>query len=346
MRVRTRITALLVAVATASALTACSQSDDGPAQNVPTVTPATAASSPVGVTAPAGVVVGADAATAVVAAQTGPSRAAVLANNGETVQIFAAPGTPGAPAPVSVKVPRLAALTASGDGFVGAGPNGIVRIAADGSTTEQQADLSGAQSVAVTADGRTLVGTDRGHVLVLDRDGKEQRDIGGFVRVDDITVAPPTAGDRAGQIVVLDRAQSALTPIDIDSGDLKAALRAGDGATNSIVDRFGRILVAGTRNNEVYAFYGQPIVMRMRAPVADSPYALAYDNQRKLLWVSSTAANSITAYDVSTGETIEKHRIASVPQVTSMDVDPASGALLVASGRDDALQVVPADAVK
>ncbi|AUH69033.1 MULTISPECIES: YncE family protein [Gordonia] len=346
MRARTRLTALLVAVATASALTACGQSDDGSAQNVPTVTPATPAESPADAARPAGAVVAADAARAVVAGHGQQSRVALLSNDGRTVQIFTDPGAPGAPAPTSVPVPGLAALTASGDGFVGAGESGIVRIDPAGSVTVTKADLPGALSVATTEDGRTLVGTDRGHVLVLDRDGQQQRDIGGFVRVDDITVAPATAGDRAGQVVVLDRAQSAVTPVDIDSGELKAALRAGDGATTSIVDRYGRVLVAGTRNNEVYAFYGQPIVMRMRAPVADSPYALAFDDRRNLLWVSSTATNEIAAYDVSTGEVIEKHRFASVPQVTSMDVDPVSGSLLAASGRDGSLQVIAPDAVR
>lgn len=335
-----------MAVATASALTACGQSDEGPKQNVPTVTPASAAQSPAGSAAPAGTVIAASAGTTVVAARGGASRAAVLADGGQTVEIFTAPGAADAPAPLRVKVPTVTALTAEGDGFLGAGEGGLVRIDAAGAVTEQPADLRGAQAIAVAADGRILVGTDRGHLLVLERDGRLQRDIGGFVGIEDITVAPSTAGEFAGQVMVLDRAQSAVTPVDIDSGELKAALRAGDGATTAIVDEYGRVLVAGTRNNEVYAFYGQPIMMRLRAPVADSPYALAFDDQRKLLWVSSTATNEITAYALDTGEAVEKHRIPSVPQVTSMDVDPVSGALLVLSGRDGALQVVAPDAVK
>lgn len=345
MRARTRLTALLVAVATASALTACGQSDDGPKENVPTVTPATAAESPADATKPAGTVIGSLPAKAVVAGHGIAAKTAVLSNDGTKVQLFVAPGAMDTPPPITVTVPPLAAITAVGNGFLGAGPDGLVRIDSDGRVYEQKAKLGGVLSVAAAGDQRTLVGTDRGHVLVLDAAAKIQRDISGFVRVDSITVAPASAGDLAGQVVVLDRAQSAVTPIDIDSGELKAALRAGDGATVSTVDQYGRVLVSGTRNNEVYAFYGQPIMMRLRAPVPASPYAIAFDDHSKTLWVASTASNVITGYDLSTGEALERHRIASVPQVSSMTVD-FSGRLLAVSGRDGALQVILPNDIK
>ena len=345
MRARTRLTALLVAVATASALTACSQSDEGPVDNVPTVTPATAAESPDSDTAPTGLVIGAVPARTVIAGHGTEPRTAVLSNDGTTVQLFVAPGAMDTPPPATVKVPALGALTASGDGFIGAADGAIVRIGKDGEVTEQKVDIGGARAIAVTGDQRVLVGNDRGRVLVVDANGKVQRNIGGFVSVDDITVAPASAGDMAGQVVILDRAQSAVIPIDIDSGEMKAALRAGDGATQAIVDDSGRILVTGTRTDEIYAFYGQPIMMRLRAPVPESPYALAFDEKSKTLWVSSTAGNVITGYDISTGEAKEIHRIGSVPQVTSMTVD-ANGTLMAVSGRDGALQVVLPNAVK
>ncbi|ALG86778.1 hypothetical protein [Gordonia phthalatica] len=345
MRARTRLTALLVAVATASALTACGQSDEGPIDNVPTVTPATAVESPNSDAAPAGLVIPSVPARSVIVGHGTQPRTALLSNDGTTVQLFVAPGAMDTPPPLTVKVPALGALTASGDGFVGATDGAIVRISKDGKVTEQKADLGGVRAIAVTADQRVLVGNDRGRVLVVDANGKVQRNIGGFVRVDDITVAPASAGDLAGQVVVLDRAQSAVIPIDIDKGELKAALRAGDGATQSIVDDYGRILVSGTRTDEVFAFYGQPIMMRLRAPVPASPYALAFDEKSKTLWVSSTASNVITGYNISTGEAKEIHRITSVPQVTSMAVD-ANGTLLAVSGRDGALQVILPNAVK
>lgn len=346
MRARTRISALIVAVATVSALTACSQSDEGPKDNVATVTPATAAQSPASQEAIAGTVTPTVPAKAVVVANAPGSPVAVLANDGKSMQIFSAPGGPAAVAPKVVQVPGLVAVVASGAGFVGVSPTAVVHIDAAGVVTEQKAALTGATAVAVDSKNRVLVGTEHGHILVLDDAGKQVKDISGFVRVDSITVAPASAGEYAGQVVVLDRAQSAVTPVDIDSGDLKAALRAGDGATESVVDDYGRVLVSGTRNNQIFAFYGQPIVMRLRAPVAESPYALAFDNQRKLLWVSTTATNEVTAYDLSTGEAVEKHRFASVPQVTSMAVDPATGNVLLVSGRDGALQVVTPANVK
>ncbi len=352
---RSRLSALLVAVATVSVLTACGQSDDGPQDDVPTVTPATAERSPAGGPAPTGSIVALPPSATIVAARGDRDAVAVLDEAGRTVRLFATSPAAEGPddrttvdwttPPREIPVPELTALAADRDGFVGAGPAGIVHLSATGEISEQAADLTGVLSVAALPDGRTLVGTDRGRLLVFARDGSRQRDIGGWVRVDDITVAPETAGDRAGQVVVLDRAQSAVTPVDVDSGEHKAALRAGDGATHSTVDRYGRVLVSGTRNNEFYAYYGQPIVMRMRAPVPASPFALAYDSARNLLWISSTASNTAVAYALDSGEAVEKHRIATVPQVAAMDVDPTSGALLMVSARDGGLQVVDTAAV-
>src|SRR5690606_30942427 len=110
------------------------------------------------------------------------------------------------------------------------------------------------------------------------------------------------------------RAQSSVTPIDPADGDLGPALRAGNGATNSTVDRYGRILVANTRDGEILGFYGSPLVMRFRYPVADGPYAVDYDDTRNLLWVSTTGNNEVVAYDLADGEPSEKQRFASVVQ--------------------------------
>jgi len=192
----------------------------------------------------------------------------------------------------------------------------------------------------VTADRRTVIGTDTGHVVVFGPDGARQRDIAGFVRVDDLTVSPSGADLAAEQVVVLDRAQSSVTPIDLDTGELGPALRAGNGATTSTVDRYGRVLVANTRDNEIIGFFGSPLVMRFRYPLPDGPYAVDYDDKRNLLWVSTTGNNEVVAYDLADGEPRETTRFSSVTQPDRIAVDDSTGVVYVLSARDGGLQVV------
>ena len=92
--------------------------------------------------------------------------------------------------------------------------------------------------------------------------------------------SPPHADLDDEQIVVLDRAQSSVTPIDLGDGSLGAALRVGNGATNVTVDHYGRVLVANTRDNEIIGLFGSSLVMRFRHPVPEGPFAVDYDDAR------------------------------------------------------------------
>ena len=340
---RTRVTAGLVAAAAAISLTACGGSPDEQKENVPTVPPATAAESPRGTAAPVGVVLAHGPAAGVV---TSGTTTAVRSADGRTLTLMTGPGAPGSPAPRTVTIPGagLVDLIAAGDGFLGVGPDGLYRIGPDGAVRQARHTIDEPLSVALR-DGRPLVGTARGQLLVFESDDEISDRIGGFVRVDQILVAPDTADQVKGKVSVLDRAQSAVLPVDVESGEHKAALRAGNGAANAVIDRYGRISVTGPRDNEFYGFFGAPIVMRLRHPAPAGPYAIAYDHERNLLWVSSTGTNEAIAYDLSTGDARERGRIATIGQVSSMTVDPATGSLILVSARGDGVQVVPADAV-
>lgn len=329
-------------------LTACgSDSDDGDSSQLDTLPPATAAQSPTGTAQPVGVVSAQDAAAVVAVSGT---TTGVLGSDGRTVTLHPSPGVAGAPAPAPaprrVSLPTRGAvdLVADGDHFLAVAPTGLIRIGVDGTATLIDATIDAPLSLAVDGDD-VLVGTEKGKLLVLSATGEQLHSYGGFARVDDVLVAPESDTEADGQVSVFDRAQSAVLPIDIETGDRKPSLRAGNGATNAVVDRFGRILATGTRDDEIYAFFGQPLVMRLRHPAPASPFALAYDEQRDLLWVSSTAENEAVAYDLSHGDARERGRVATVGQVTSMTVDPTSGDLLLVSGRGDGLQAVPPTSV-
>ncbi|MGW0039532.1 YncE family protein [Gordonia sp. NPDC003376] len=329
----------LALLLTAALSAACgSGSDTGSTPNVATVSPASAVPAPAGPAAgPAGVIIPTAAGSSTMA-RSGDSLA-VLGAAGTEVSRFdiAAITTP----PTTIATPALTTLIGTGDGeFLGAGPGTLVHLAADGTVHSTPTEISDPTALARTADGRVLVGTGNGHVIVFDADLREQRDVGGFVRVDVITVSPAGADLDGEQVVVLDRAQSSVTPVDIDTGEFGAALRAGNGATTATVDHYGRIVVANTRDDEIIGFFGSPLVMRFRHPVADGPYAVDYDDTHNLLWVSTTGDNEVVAYDLAGGEPVEKHRFATVAQPDAIVVDDATGTVYVLSHRDGGLQVV------
>ncbi|WLP90895.1 hypothetical protein [Gordonia sp. NB41Y] len=329
----------LALLLTAALSAACgSSSDSGSTPNVATVSPASAVPAPAGPAAnPAGVIIPTSPGSSVMARSGGSL--AVLGAAGTEITRFdtAAITSP----PTTVTTPALTTLIGTGNGeFLGVGPDTLVRIAADGTVQTTPTDVADPTALARTADGRVLVGTGDGHVIVFDTGLNRQRDIGGFVRVDAITVSPAGADLDGEQVVVLDRAQSSVTPVNIDTGEFGAALRAGNGATTATVDRYGRILVANTRDDEIIGFFGSPLVMRFRYPVADGPYAVDYDDTHELLWVSTTGDNEVVAYDLASGEPVEKHRFAAVAQPDAITVDDASGTVYVLSHRDGGLQVV------
>lgn len=180
---------------------------------------------------------------------------------------------------------------------------------------------------------RTLIARGKAGLEVR-RDGKRERMIKGeLAGADQVLVAD-------GHVAVLDRVRSALFQVDIEDGALGLGLRAGQGATNAVVDEFGRVLVVDTRVGALLAFTIEPMVLRQRYPVPGSPYGLAYDPERDFAWVTLTESNEVVGYDVAGGEPEERVRFATVRQPNSVTVDRRTGDVLVASAVGEGNQVI------
>jgi hypothetical protein len=194
--------------------------------------------------------------------------------------------------------------------------------------------IEGGPVSAAQFGGQTLVAVrDRRQVAVLDGE-KVQRVITGNLFSADQVLA---TGDRA---VVLDRLRNGLFELDVPGGRIKQGLRAGEGATNAVTDRFGRVLVADTRGGALLAFSLDPLLMRQRYPVGGAPYGIAYDATRDLVWVTLTATNEVVGYHVAGEEPRERYRFPTVTQPNSVTVDSASGRVLVGSASGEGIQVI------
>ncbi len=193
-------------------------------------------------------------------------------------------------------------------------------------------DLDGEVRSAAVAGDRTVVALgDR--VAILDGRSRVVATVPGFVEAARVVAV-------GGTVAVLDRAQTSLTVIDPTAVDKGLALRAGEGATTTVGDGFGRALVIDTRGGELLAFGLEPLILRQRYPVPGAPFGVAYDGQRDLAWVTLTARNQVVGYDVAGGEPVERYRFPSLHQPNSVAVDSDTGHVVVGSYTGAGVQLI------
>jgi hypothetical protein len=334
---------LLAAAALATALTTAlfAGCASNPADTPPrTIDPAAAAESPPVTAAPAGVVrpLAGNAQAALFDAGT-DSLVVLGAGTGDrsVVTVFAATG---AAAPTELDGAATAMVSDDDGGLLLSTRGGYFRfdIASGAATKIGVSGLDGVDFTAIAhrADGRVVLGSADGTVYTLASDTTVGARLKIFARVDSIVMQGNTA-------VVLDRGQTSITSLNADGTKPEQALRAGRGATTMTADGAGRILVADTRGGELLVYGVDPLILRQRFPVPDSPYGLAgSDSRAGLAWVSQTAVNTVVGYDLSTGIPVEKVRYRTVQQPNSLAFDDASGTLYVVSGAGAGVQVITA----
>lgn len=234
-------------------------------------------------------------------------------------------------------------------GFAGAGlvpgrgssvlvpTNGSVsRIDVAAATRTDTAVDGVALSAADLPDGNLAVGDENGTVRVLDATGEVVSTVSGS----SVTSADALA-DTDGGLSVLDRNQTSLTDVNLDDETFGVALRAGEGAAALITDSFGRLLVTDSTGTELLVFTSHDLLMRQRFPVGSPPWAIAYDEQSGVVWVTLPAVNQVVGYTLDTGIPVEVQRFATVRQPNSIAVDTGTGELLVGSATGDGLQRIP-----
>jgi sugar lactone lactonase YvrE len=323
-------------VAACVLLAGCSGGADGSSLTVrvpatAAVAPASPTVKPVGTVTPLGAAVQAsviDPSTRVLA---------VLADSPNRVLLLNVDDLAAAPRAVALSA-RAAQVTLSAPGgplFV-AVPGALLRVdqrTGAVATTKVDADV---RSAVELPNGKTAVGTGDGQVLVLGSDGAVTHRIKGMAEASVLASTPQG-------LVALDRKQTAAISVDLDTSTLGAGIRVGEGATNAVTDRFGRVLVTDTDGGELLELSAGPVMLRQRFPVPGAPYALAYDPKTDLAWVTLTATNQVVGYDVAGGEPVERYRFGTLPQPDAVAVDSSTGAVLVASASGAGLQrIAPA----
>ena len=237
------------------------------------------------------------------------------------------------------ELPADAGPVALGDGYaVVPAPDEVLRIDLTSGEIER-AELGGdGLAAAVLGDGRVLVGTEQGALVVFDADLTEQDRITGFYSVNGLVVADET-------VAVLDAPQTSLTEFDLAAGERGATVRLGVGATEIIGDGYGGVIAADTEGDQVIGLGLDPLVVRQMAPVGRSPLAPAYDSVRGLYWLALTGEDTVVGVSIATGEPVVEHTVAAVHDPRAIAVGP-DGELFIGSADGAGLQTVPAEEIR
>lgn len=303
----------------------------------PTIEPARAAESPPVTAAPPGAVfpVTGSAQAALFDAATASLLVLSPESGGSAVTVVAESG---AQRPVGLADPATA-IAGDGDGLAYLSTRGgyyRLDIAAADVTKVEVEGQGEVDFTAITrrSDGRLVLGSADGTVYTLASENTVGAQLKIFARVDALVAQGDTA-------VVLDRGQTSVTSLNADGTKSEHALRAGEGATMMAADGAGRVLVTDTRGGELLVYGVNPLILRQRYPVPDSPYAVAGSgDEGGLAWVAQTATNTVVGYDLATGIPVEKVRYRTVQQPNSLAFDDASGTLYVVSGAGAGVQVI------
>ncbi|WP_345602247.1 hypothetical protein [Tomitella cavernea] len=326
-----RVAAATALAAALLALTACGSSGGRP--DVPTRVPATPVAGPGTAQAPAAQVIIDTTGVRALTVAGGGGLLAVQSDGPSSIAVYAAdaPADPQRVIPVPDGAAPMTRVSATDDEsappvVLVPAPGALLRVdLATGATDTAHIDGDAISATGLPGGGYA-VGTADGTVYILGADLAVDRTVTGFVSAD----ALAASGDA---LLVLDAHQTSLTEVDPATGEHGAALRVGKGATRIISDGYGRVIALDTDGGQMLVYGLDPLINRQLAPIGASPAALAADPARGLVWVTFTGTDEVAAFDLSTGEPVEKHRYPTVAFPTSVAVG-ADGAVYVGSGRD------------
>ena len=187
------------------------------------------------------------------------------------------------------------------------------------------------------SDGAIFVADEGGDTISVVEDG----------RVTDTLPAPEQPGGIAASgenVAVIAVAERVLALYDAASRELIGQVDAGVGPTHIVAGDDGRMYVADTEGDAVLVFDaegedgGPRLVDRIGAP--GSPYGIAIDNRNDRLWVTRTASNLLTEFELTDLAPRRLRSFVTVQQPNSVAVDSSSGLVYVAGRADATLQVI------
>ncbi|MDP8954012.1 MAG: YncE family protein [Actinomycetota bacterium] len=186
---------------------------------------------------------------------------------------------------------------------------------------------------AAAVDGRTFVADEIGGTTSVIEDGA-------VVRAFPEPVQPGGVVVTGGRVGVVDVRGNTLSVYDTAGTRSFGSVEAGAGPTHAVADDRGGVVVADTRGDALLVFRLDPPELVERVALPGTPYGLAVDPRRDMLWVTLTAANRLVGFRLTDGPLEQVTSLPTVRQPNTVAVDPLTGRVFVASATDATLQIL------
>ncbi len=179
-----------------------------------------------------------------------------------------------------------------------------------------------AYSSAVGLSGGRIIGhrADSDKIDVFGADGELSGNFSASRHGDQLVAVPPVGDGPATRLMEINRPETSVHELKLDENRAGSGLRAGIGVGKAAAGK-KYIAAADTKGNQLLVYTMTDIIrLHQAAPVPESPWAVAVDESRDLIWVASTKANKLTAYDVSSGTPIRVAELDTVADPQSLVV--------------------------
>lgn len=197
-----------------------------------------------------------------------------------------------------------------------------------------------ATAATVTSSGEVLAGSKDARTVWVYKDGELERSLA-VARETDQLQAVPVDG-QPDSVVRTNSFDTTIQDLDWRGGKQGGTLRAGLGVGKIAAGEDGLVLAADATGSQILVYTSEDIIrLHQMAPVEDGPWDVAWDGRGRLAWITSTATNTATAYDISRGVPLERGRLRTVADAQSI-ASLADGTVVIASATGDGLQIIRA----
>lgn len=232
-------------------------------------------------------------------------------------------------------------LTASGKHFLLACGEKVLLIDPLKPDMPQELAVDEEQPITVAAEassGEVFVGSKDSLTIGVYRDGERASDITVEAGSDQLISVP--VSDGADGIVRVLREDSTIQSLDWEKDRAGGRLRVGQGV-GQIAGGEGTVVVASDTVGKRVAIYTASDVIRLHqyGNTEGTPWAVAWDGERKLAWVTTTDNNLLHAYTVAAGVPENVGTMETVADAHNVAV-LGDGTLVTASASGEGLQFI------
>ena len=248
--------------------------------------------------------------------------------------------------PLNNPIERSMKLDAKCGELAPGGPNALlpcedgIHVITDQATETAVVGRGTNYSAAVGLEGGRIIGAhaDSNVVDVFGADGELASDFKAANNGSQFAVIPKADNDADVKLLEVNRPETSVHELKLDESRAGSALRAGIGV-GKVASGDHAIAAADTKGSQLLIYTATDVIrLHQAAPAPEAPWAVAVDESRGIVWVTSTKVNKLTGYDISSGTPVKVADINTVADPQSI-VATEDGQIGVFSATGDGAQI-------